>query len=330
MNVEWVEVTAKTVSAAKDRALDLLGVDESQAEFEVVEEPRTGLFGRVKGEARVRARIQPKAPRPKAERRERRRPRSRDGGDAGPAPAERAGGRSGRSSERPERSAARSGGQGGRRPAAGGIDPDRQVDAEGGGDMDTERQPAGRRPRPAGNERGPDRPGRVDEGEKDSVSDDDEATDDGRQTEHAVAFLEGLVDSFGLTATVSSAEVDEHYDEVRIDGADLGMLIGPKAATLEAVQELSRVVASRRSGGRGESRFRVDVGGYRQRRREALERFTVKLAEEVRTGGTAKALEPMNAADRKVVHDTVGGLDGVSTISEGEEPRRRVVIVPGS
>jgi spoIIIJ-associated protein len=153
--------------------------------------------------------------------------------------------------------------------------------------------------------------------------------DDGRQTEHAVEFLTGLVAAFGLDATVESLEVDEHYDEVRVSGADLGLLIGQRAATLDSVQELTRVVAQRRAGGRGESRLRVDVAGYRQRRREALERFARGLAEEVARTGVVKALEPMNSADRKVVHDVVGTMDGVSTLSEGEDPRRRVVIVPG-
>src|SRR6187551_93991 len=71
--MEWVETTAKTVEAAKELALDRLGVDETDAEFEILEEPRPGLFGRVKGEARVRARVRPTRPRPKTERRDRKR-----------------------------------------------------------------------------------------------------------------------------------------------------------------------------------------------------------------------------------------------------------------
>ncbi len=72
----------------------------------------------------------------------------------------------------------------------------------------------------------------------------------------------------------------------------------------------------------------MDVAGYRARRREALERFVAQVAEQVRESGVAKALEPMAPPDRKVVHDTVNGIEGVGTISEGEEPRRRVVVVP--
>ena len=74
--------------------------------------------------------------------------------------------------------------------------------------------------------------------------------------------------------------------------------------------------------------MRVDVAGYRQRRREALERFARTVAEEVRASGVQKALEPMSPPDRKIVHDTVNEMDGVSTLSEGDEPRRRVVITP--
>jgi len=71
--VEWVEVTAKTVEEAKEMALDQLGVDESDAEFEVLEEPKAGLFGLLRSQARVRARVVPTSARPKVERRDRKR-----------------------------------------------------------------------------------------------------------------------------------------------------------------------------------------------------------------------------------------------------------------
>jgi spoIIIJ-associated protein len=74
----------------------------------------------------------------------------------------------------------------------------------------------------------------------------------------------------------------------------------------------------------------VDVAGYRQRRVEALRRFSRQLADQVLASGASKALEPMSAADRKVVHDALNEVDGVATMSEGEEPYRRVVIVPSS
>jgi len=115
--------------------------------------------------------------------------------------------------------------------------------------------------------------------------------------------------------------------EASIEGSDLGLLVGPKGQTLLAVQDLTRLVAQRHLGP-GSPRLAVDVGGYRHRRIEALQRFSAQLADQVRDSGTPKALEPMTAADRKVVHDALNDRDGVSTISEGEEPYRRVVIVP--
>ena len=141
-------------------------------------------------------------------------------------------------------------------------------------------------------------------------------------------FLTGLVGAFGLEGTIEVESIDEDTNEIRVQGSDLGLLVGPKGNTLAAVQELSRTVVHRRVPGQAAGRIRLDVGGYRQRRREALERFTQAIAEEVRTSGVQKALEPMSPADRKVVHDTVNEMEGVSTISEGEDARRRVVIIP--
>src|SRR3954452_9864452 len=81
--MEWVETTGRTVEEAKEAALDQLGVAEDDAEFEILEEPRVGLFGRLRSEARVRARVRPTTPRPKEDRRDRRRRRERRPGDAG-------------------------------------------------------------------------------------------------------------------------------------------------------------------------------------------------------------------------------------------------------
>src|SRR5436853_5456140 len=85
--MEWVEVTGRTVEEAKDAALDQLGVDEDDAEFEILEEPKAGLFGRLRSEARVRARVMPTAPRPKLERRDRKRTRRRPEAGEGGAPS---------------------------------------------------------------------------------------------------------------------------------------------------------------------------------------------------------------------------------------------------
>jgi spoIIIJ-associated protein len=150
-----------------------------------------------------------------------------------------------------------------------------------------------------------------------------------QQAEVVADFLRGLASRFGAEGAATAVErVDEDTVEVRLTGEELGLLIGPKGQTLHLIQELARTTVQRRGGGTQEGRIRIDIAGYRERRREALTRFTEQVAAQVKESGVQKALEPMNPADRKVVHDTVNGIDGVRTISEGEDARRRVVILP--
>ena len=146
------------------------------------------------------------------------------------------------------------------------------------------------------------------------------------QAARAEQFMSGLVDAMGLTGRISS-RVDDGTILLSVDGDGLGLLVGPKGSTLQAVEELARAVVQHGLSGRS-ARLRVDIGGYRERRREALAAFARQVADEVRESGAERALEPMSPPDRKVVHDTIAELDGVGTSSEGEEPRRRVVIHP--
>jgi spoIIIJ-associated protein len=147
------------------------------------------------------------------------------------------------------------------------------------------------------------------------------------QATEAETFTRGLIDAFGTPATVATIIDDEGGILVDVTGSDLGLLVGPRGATLQAIEELVRTVVQRRTEGHG-TRINVDVAGYRARRREALSQFAEELAATVLESGQEKALEPMNPSDRKVVHDTIAELDGVTTMSEGEEPRRRVVVRP--
>lgn len=142
----------------------------------------------------------------------------------------------------------------------------------------------------------------------------------------AEEFVRGVVAGFGISATVSSTLEDEHI-KVSVEGDGVGYLIGPRGSTIDALQELTRTVVQRR-GEDASSRVHVDVGGYRARRAAALAAFAQKVAREVLESGEAQSLEPMNPADRKVVHDAVHEVAGVITSSEGEEPRRYVVIRP--
>ena len=116
----------------------------------------------------------------------------------------------------------------------------------------------------------------------------------------------------------------EPYSVFWSTGEQTEALIGPKGSVMQSVLELTRTVVQRKTY--GAPRMRIDINGYTERRREALKIYTGKLAAGVIEDQDEVMLEPMNAAERKVVHDAVGEIDGVRSYSEGEEPRRAVVI----
>jgi spoIIIJ-associated protein len=136
-------------------------------------------------------------------------------------------------------------------------------------------------------------------------------------------FLEGLLSSFGLEGDVTTS-VEEDLIIADVAGEQTEALIGPKGSIMQSVGELTRTVVQRKTHRR--ARLRLDVGGYQERRREALRIYTARLAEQVLDDGGEIMLEPMNPADRKTVHDAVVDIEGVSSFSEGEEPNRSVVI----
>lgn len=296
--MEWVETTGKDIDEAKERALDELGVDADEAEFEIVEEAKAGLFGLVRKEARVRARVRPTTPRPKVERR---RGRTRNGSGRGQRDAGAAGSSSTETTPDADRPAR--GGERGSRPSGGG--------SRRKGKQTTSGTPGGR--------------GEVTDGAKDEPM--DEVSVD-QQVEVIEDFLDGLVEAFGLEAEISNERVEEEIVEIQVEGDDLGLLIGPKGQTLAAIGELGRTVAQRRLPGPHQGRVRLDVAGYRKRRAEALTRFALQVADDVKETGVPKVLEPMSPVDRKVVHDALTDVDGVHTASEGEDNRRRVVVLP--
>lgn len=299
--MEWVTTTGKTVEEAKEAALDELGVDESEAEFEVLEEPKSSFFKLSRTDARVRARLLPKAPRPKQERRSRRRSGRRNGSDESTpketvaAPAEQ--------SEKAERA---------------------EDDDNGGERPSGSRRRRGRSRNRSGSGTGG---GAATNQEGNAMTDDSVSVD--QQADIITEFLEGLLGAISVEGAVERNKIDDSTIELGVNGeSDLGLLIGPKGQTLTAVHELSRTVLQRRETGRHDGRVRIDIGGYRQRRAAALAQFVTQQAESVRSEGVARALEPMNAADRKIVHDTINAIDGLATLSEGTDPQRRVVIVP--
>jgi spoIIIJ-associated protein len=304
--MEWVETTGRTVEEAKRAALEQLGVGEADADVQVVSEAKIGLFGRLREEARVRARVQPRYPRSKGERRDRRR-RSAADADHGPAPATSAPRQTGGPSGADDNS----------------HDPVSGSTSSQGGNSQATGPAAGNRRR---RRTAPSAPAATSEREGANFSEVGTASIE-EQVRLAEEFLKGLLAELGSSATVSSNDLADGVVELVIDGENLGTLIGPRGATLLALQELTRTVLQHRVGS-SECRVVVDVNGYRRRRQDALARFAQQVAGEVRESNTRRALEPMPPADRKVVHDAVNAIAGVTTTSEGEEPYRRVVLIP--
>lgn len=139
----------------------------------------------------------------------------------------------------------------------------------------------------------------------------------------AVEFLGGLVEAMGLPAEVNTT-IEGETVVCDVAGEDLGVLIGRRGQTLDALQEVTRTAVQRRVKAR--ARLVVDVEGYRSRRKASLIEYAQSIAERAKERGTEIELEPMSAYERKIVHDAVGEVDGASSFSEGEEPQRKVVI----
>lgn len=309
--MEWVETTGESIDIASEKALELLGVGETDAEIDVLNDVKMGLFGRIRTEARVRARIKPATPRHRDDRSGKRR-RGRDvkrktGGDGQEMPANPPSTPKGDvlAVEKPQR----------RRSESEEIHQQDEMTTpntqEGRNTMTEETVVSGS-----------------------GVGQENQITafaDVSLEEQEVVALrvVQGVLDSLEIAGEVTSSIKGGETLEISVNGEGLGVLVGPKGAALSALQELTRAAVLRQTGAR-RARVVLDVGGYRARRAEALAEFTNRVVVDVLEAGTEIALEPMSASDRKVVHDTVNLLDGVSTRSEGEEPRRRVVISPNS
>ena len=146
-----------------------------------------------------------------------------------------------------------------------------------------------------------------------------------REGDIAADYLEGLLDIADLDGDID-IDVEGNRAAVSIVGSNLGQLVGPGGATLEALQELTRLAVHRETGVR--SRLMLDIGGHRARRREELTALGARTAERVLADRVSVRLDPMTPFERKVVHDAVSAVDGVVSESEGEEPDRRIVVRP--
>ena len=301
-----VELSRKTVEEAISDGLKELGLTSpDEAEVTIVSEGKAGFLGLGRELAVVVMR-----PKPKERKRRRRRRRggsgddSRRGGDTTPKksgsaertakPKPRGGGGSGSRQKTHESKSEKSGGR------SGGGRNGRSDRANTEGTSTKRESQAVNKERP-------------------------EQADIETQATVSREFLEGLLDAFGLEATVTS-RIEDDILLLDVAGEQSEALVGQRGAVLDAVLELTRTVVQRKTF--GAPRMRLDIAGYTERRREALRIYAAKLAEKVKESGGELMLEPMNPADRKVVHDTIADIDGVRSFSEGEDSDRAVVVAP--
>lgn len=264
--MEWIEVTGETLDEAEDHALQMLGIDREDAEFEVMEKPKSSLFKR-KNHFRVRARIMPKtaASKVKPEKNQRRR-------------------RSDRSSD--------------------------SRDSRDSRNSRDSRDSQGRGRRNRNDEDRPHRPLMEKEIQEEIIEN----------------FFQGLLTAWGLKGKIKFDWPKDHICDISITGSGLNDLIGENAEILEALEMIARIPLKKKALDTRYAQIYLDIENFRTKRSAALAEFALKLAKEVKESGKSKILEPMDNRDRKIVHDAIGNLDGVVTLSEGERDSRRVKI----
>lgn len=300
--MEWLEITAPSVESAKEKALVHLGVHESDAEFEVLSTERVGMFGRVKEEARVRARVIPTPVRPKEGRGRGHNSRKSGGG----------------ASKRTE-------------PAQASTSAPSEPRSSTG---ENRRSPASSTPGPRSGTRDRSRETRraqQQRGDNNKKTEEPEMDHDTgptllEQADLAESFVKGVGDTLGVPLVFTRHDVEDGILRIEADGEGIGLLVGRRGATAQAIDELVRTVLQRSGGSTREGKIRMDVGGIRSRRTAALAEFTRKVAQEALETGEEIALESMSRVDRKIVHDVVNNIERVDSRSEGEDPHRRVII----
>jgi spoIIIJ-associated protein len=291
--MKWVEVQGKTVDVAVEVAIAELELESKEdAQVEIIQEPKPGFLGMGGREAIVKVTRAPK------QKRRRRRSRGKgnedsqpqDGGTTSQSKSSRRGNGNSRGKQSNQKSTSQ-----------------RSKQGQGSAERRQEKQVSETQP----------------ESQKQSRDDRPEQAPIEEQAEVAASFIRGLLDAFGLEGEVTT-RIDERVLYLDVSGEQTEALVGPKGSVMYSVLELSRTVVQRKTY--GAPRMRIDIAGYAERRREALKIYAGKLAAQVLEDEEEVMLEAMNAADRKVVHDAIAEIDGVRSYSEGEDPRRAVVV----
>lgn len=322
--VEWVEVRGKTVEVAVAAAMQELAIaDREGVDVEVIQEPEKGFLGMGGKDAIVRVK-----PRPQGRNRKRRRGRGEGEGDRRPAPGSSQGSRSQDRTQGDRREGSRGGTRSGSNQGGRGRPPTRPPQGQDqrssrpvrSAEDDRSQRPSGRpendRHREGANRERSASPPREREARVSTANPHEQAP-------MVEEFLNGLVASFGLDGQVN-VSVDDEVIVVTINGEQTEALVGPRGSVMEAIHEITKTVLHRQVD--DTARVRIDIAGYAERRRQALSIYAAQLIDQVLGEGGEIMLEPMSAADRKVIHDAVAEREGVRSYSEGEPPRRYVVI----
>ena len=302
--MEWIETTGSTVDEAKDRALDRLGIAEDDMQFEIIDEGSSSVFRLKRKEARLRARVKPVSTRSKTpDRRSRNTKKSKNNKN------DKSGSVRNKNNNNSKKAESK-----GKTTKNINNKPDKN-ETKTGKKRDNNTKSS---------KKGTSNSNSVSTN-KASVEEKKDKMDLEEQAEITEDFVSGLLEKMGLQARVVSS-IEDNRAIVQAQGLNLGLAIGPRGETVRAITQLSHTMIQRLSDGEAEGKLTVDIGGYRERRRTFLAEFAVNQANDVLDGGYSIALDPMNASDRKVVHDAISELEGVTTRSEGSDYDRHVVI----
>ncbi|MEG3072353.1 MAG: RNA-binding cell elongation regulator Jag/EloR [Candidatus Syntrophopropionicum ammoniitolerans] len=144
-------------------------------------------------------------------------------------------------------------------------------------------------------------------------------------SKRASGLLKSIFHSIDMDIKINISE-NERTVFIDLEGNDLGILIGRRGETLDALQYLLNLAANKNQEIR--KKIIVDIEGYRGRREKTLQRLALKLADKAKQRGRNVVLEPMSAQERRIIHTTLQGREDIYTFSEGDEPYRKIIISP--
>ena len=157
---------------------------------------------------------------------------------------------------------------------------------------------------------------------EDDEDEDDEIAEKPIKVIDPEEFLKNFFEKAGKTVTIEVTE-DENYKTYHIDGEDLGEMIGHRGECFYAISRLLSAVV-----GKQDKKLLIDIGGYREKRKESLTQLALRTASKVAKTGRYSKLEPMNPSDRRIIHTALQNDDRVTTLSKGSEPHRYVIVFP--